>query len=69
MQNTSELHFKAWVSRLWAQYSKLSEPLKQGFSNFAQSMVEETENQNSNAKADTSADIITQIQKVPYDTN
>jgi len=36
---------KAWVSLLWAQYNKLSEPLKEGFFNLAQSMVKETENQ------------------------
>jgi hypothetical protein len=37
-----------WVSRFWAQYNKLSEPLKEGFINLAHSMVVETKSQNEN---------------------
>ena len=37
-----------WVSLLWAQYNKLSEPLKESFVNFAQSMMKEVEDQKPN---------------------
>ena len=47
MQNLSDLPSKVWVSLLWSQYNKLSEPLKEGFINLAHSMAEETVNRNS----------------------
>ena len=43
MQERSKMPSKVWVSLLWAQYNKLSEPLKEGFVNLAQSMAKETE--------------------------
>ena len=43
MQERSKMPSKIWVSLLWAQYNKLSEPLKEGFVNLAQSMAKETE--------------------------
>jgi len=45
MQKRTNMPSKAWVSLLWAQYNKLSEPLKESFINLAQSMAKETENQ------------------------
>jgi len=50
MQNLANLSSKAWISLLWAQYNKLSEPLKEGVINLAHSLVEETKNQNNNAE-------------------
>jgi hypothetical protein len=44
MQNLAKLPSKAWVSLLWSQYNKLSEPLKEGFINMAYSMAMETGN-------------------------
>jgi len=46
MQNLTNIPSKAMVSLLWAQYNKLSEPLKEGFINLAHSMAEENGNQN-----------------------
>ena len=46
-----QLPSQAWISLLWAQYNKLSEPLKEGFISLAQSMVKETENQKPGQKA------------------
>jgi len=43
MQEKSKMPLTAWVSLLWAQYNKLSEPLKEGFVSLAQSMAKETE--------------------------
>jgi len=43
MQERSKMPSKVWVSLLWAQYNKLSEPLKEGFVSLAQSMAKETE--------------------------
>jgi hypothetical protein len=40
----------AWISLLWAQYNKLSEPLKEGFINLAQSMAVEIRGQNVNKR-------------------
>jgi hypothetical protein len=50
MQNLSDLPSKAWVSLLWSQYNKLSEPLKEGVVNFAYSMAEEAGNKNINTE-------------------
>jgi len=41
MQNLAKLPSKAWVPLLWSQYNKLSEPLKEGFSNLAYSVAKE----------------------------
>ena len=43
---------KAWVSLLWSQYNKLSEPLKEGFICLAQSMEKEVEGQNIDMEKD-----------------
>jgi len=43
MLERSKMPSKVWVSLLWAQYNKLSEPLKEGFVSLAQSMAKETE--------------------------
>jgi len=37
---------ETWVSLLWAQYNKLSEPLKESYVNLAQSLMKEAESQN-----------------------
>jgi len=50
MQNLANLSSKAWISLLWAQYNKLSEPLKEEVINLAHSLVEETGSQNNNAE-------------------
>ena len=50
MQNLPHLPSKAMVSLLWAQYNRLSEPLKEGFINLAHSMAEETGNRNISAE-------------------
>jgi len=39
---------ETWVSLLWEQYNKLSEPLKESFVNLAQSLIKEAESQNPN---------------------
>jgi len=39
----SELPDRAWVSRLWAQYSTLPESLKRGFFSMAQYVAQESE--------------------------
>jgi hypothetical protein len=43
-QRWSELTDRAWISLLWAQYSKLPESFKNGFLNMAQSLVQENRN-------------------------
>jgi len=43
-QNWSELPDRAWVSRLWVQYSKLPESFKKGFINLAQCLAQENGN-------------------------
>ena len=48
MKERSTMSTDAWVSLLWAQYNKLSEPLKESFANVAQSMMKELECQNPN---------------------
>jgi hypothetical protein len=63
MQKLTNLPSKAWISLLWAQYNKLSEPLKEGIVNLAHSMVEETGNQNNNAEANKPAGSITSSPK------
>lgn len=50
MQNLTKVPSQAWISLLWSQYSKLSEPLKEGFINLAHCMVEEAESRNFNAE-------------------
>jgi hypothetical protein len=47
MQERSKMPSKVWVSLLWAQYNKLSEPLKEGSVSLAQSMAKETEGEKS----------------------
>jgi len=42
-----EMAEMAWVSRLWAQYNKLSEPLKKGFYALVQNTAKEAKKQNS----------------------
>jgi len=44
MQNITEVPSPAWVSLLWLQYSKLPEPLKEGFINLAHCIAEEVKN-------------------------
>jgi len=44
MPNSTKLPSKVWVSLLWSQYNKLSEPLKEGFVNLAYSMAKEAGN-------------------------
>ena len=41
MNISSELSFMAWVSLLWTQYNKLSDPLKEGFVNLAKSIAKD----------------------------
>ena len=36
----------AWISRLWAQYNKLSEPLKKGFYALAQNTAKDAKKKN-----------------------
>jgi hypothetical protein len=50
MQERSKTPSEVWVSLLWAQYSKLPEPLKEGFVSLAQSMAKETEGGDAEAK-------------------
>jgi hypothetical protein len=50
MQNLTKLPPKAWVSLLWSQYNKLSEPLREGFINLVYSMAQEMGNRNINAE-------------------
>jgi hypothetical protein len=38
MQTWSNLTSQAWISRLWAEFNKLPEPVKDSFVFFAQSM-------------------------------
>ena len=45
MHKSSEMSYGAWVSLLWSQYSKLPEPLKEGFVKLTQSMVVEVKSQ------------------------
>jgi hypothetical protein len=59
MQNLTNLPSKAWVSLLWSQYNKLSEPLKEGFINLAYSMIEEKGNRNDNAETDKLKESVT----------
>jgi hypothetical protein len=40
-QRWPELSDRAWISRLWAQYSRLPESFKKGFFNMAQYLVQE----------------------------
>ena len=47
---SSEITAKALVSLLWSQYSKLSEPQKEGFFNLAQSIAKKTTNENISKK-------------------
>jgi len=44
MQKLVNASSKAWVSLLWSQYNKLSEPLKEGFVNLAHSVAQEAGN-------------------------
>jgi len=44
MQNLVKTPSKAWVSLLWSQYNRLSEPLKEGFINLAHSLAKEAGN-------------------------
>jgi hypothetical protein len=37
-QKRSELSSSVWISRFWAQYSSLPEPLKKGFVSLAENM-------------------------------
>jgi len=53
MQEESKMPSKAWVSLLWAQYNKLSEPLKEGFVSLAQSMAKETESKGTETNRNT----------------
>jgi len=48
MKERSKMLSETWVSLLWAQYNKLSEPLKESFVNLAQSLMKEAESQNPN---------------------
>jgi hypothetical protein len=50
MQNIAKLPSKAWVALLWSQYSKLSEPLKEGFINIVNSIAAETGNNDANTE-------------------
>jgi hypothetical protein len=50
MQKLTNVSSKAWISLLWAQYNKLSEPLKEVVVNLAHNMVEETGSQKGNAE-------------------
>jgi hypothetical protein len=50
MQERSKMPSEVWVSLLWAQYSKLPEPLKEGFVSLAQSIAKETENGDAETK-------------------
>jgi len=54
MQNLAKVPSKAWVSLLWSQYNKLSEPLKEGFINLAHSLAKEAGNLNINSETDKS---------------
>jgi len=44
MQKLVNTSSKVWVSLLWSQYNKLSEPLKEGFVNLAHSVAKEAGN-------------------------
>ena len=46
MHTLPETSSKAWLALLWAQYNKLSQPLKDGFFNLAQSMEKEVKGRN-----------------------
>jgi hypothetical protein len=50
MRNVTKLPSKAWVSLLWSQYNRLSEPLKDGFINMAYSLAIETCGRDTDAK-------------------
>jgi|TergutMp193P3_1026864.scaffolds.fasta_scaffold300952_1 hypothetical protein len=44
-QKWSELPDRAWISRLWAHYSKLPESFKGGFFKMAQYLAQENANE------------------------
>jgi len=44
MESLAKLPSKVWVSLLWSQYNRLSEPLKEGFVNLAHSVAKEAGN-------------------------
>jgi hypothetical protein len=50
MQNIAKLPSKAWVALFWSQYSRLSEPLKEGFINLVNSIAAETGNKDANTE-------------------
>ena len=64
MQNLAKSPDKAWISLLWSQYNKLSEPLKEGFINLAHKIAEENGNQNINPETDTLTESNMSVQKV-----
>jgi hypothetical protein len=48
LKNWPDLSSQAWVSRLWAQFNKLPEPLKDSFALLAQSMEKTAKSQRKN---------------------
>jgi hypothetical protein len=64
MQNLTKLPSKAWVSLLWSQYNKLSEPLKEGFITMAYSMSVETGNRDTNAEIHKLPESVSLVKKV-----
>jgi len=52
---------KAWVSRFWAEYSRLPETYKMGFFNMVQNLVIEAGNQRQPIQPEKNANPILQI--------